>query len=552
MEEKLLTPNELWKGSEQLINNNNCNIVNYKLTDTHIIKELYVSSIGSGDNIVRTFIRIVMPKSIVKPSVLLYIPSPKSILSEKEMLELAESFAVVCYDYGGEYEGKDGFSTYQGTYSQYSFANSESNLAVATPSAMETPWYIWGLMLKSVIRIINNDSQLDGNNIVAAGDKHGSLLMWHALAFEESIRAGVSIIGYGFDPYKYLDCSPYGVKYEFTEDNLRWISALSAQAVARNVTKPILSLISTNNYYVSPNRLADLASSISLGSEFSLYIAPKLGCELDMISKKNFVTFIKNKLVGTKALPCTPYISVKQEDNKLNITIEPDGEPTQMKLVYSHGNSEFMYRNWMQKPIKQDEDGVYSTELDLKLYSDIVYYYITAEYEDSSVSTPLFDSLIEKQVYKEGTARIFYESRFGTDSFTVERLDKTFLDDDAMLKEGACGIKGLTTTRGKLVSYKMNDSRYAYPENFILQLDTYTDVEGEIVIKLLKKVNNELVWFCAKSEVKPSGKWEKQSFPTVEFKTDDFLVMKDWKDIYKMSIEGFDKANLLINNIIFI
>jgi hypothetical protein len=158
-------------------------------------------------------------------------------------------------------------------------------------------------------------------------------------------------------------------------------------------------------------------------------------------------------------------------------------------------------------------------------------------------------TLNEKQ-FKKGSNRILYEGRMGTGNFSISS-DELYIEDTLPhIDKGAFGINGVTTEKGSLITYKLADPNFMPEDTSIIQFDAYTEVDRTIVFSIYKEVEGKMTVFKAQYPLKPGATWNKIKFELNDFKTDEYIVMKNWNNILKTEISNVN--GVLINNILWV
>lgn len=549
------TPIDIWQNTNISDSDFNPSIIRETVIGEHTIKEIFITTLQGEGAFVRTFLRLVYPTALKKPSVALYIPSTKRIPTDGDLIALADGIAIATFDYVGGDVGI-GNSIYTGEFANLSYSNAKGSINNVVTDVASTCWIGWTRIARRVMHYLINSSFVSSTaKIAVIGEEEGAVIMWHISAFEPLATVGVSVLGYGFPPFKMLDCKD-AEKIPLTEDNEKWISGISSQSVAQYVNIQILSLISSNNPAVSIERLADVIGFLKNQNNGNLSISRGTGAELSRACYNAMCAFVKSALKpAAKAFPEKPTVTSSIEGDVMRIRIKSDKSPSRVFVMTTGTNVSFEYRDWTktEASLENKEEGIFVADIPLSDYSDKIYYYCAALYKDFYVSSLVYDAIFPHFVFKKGTSRVLFESRLGEDSFTSEGVCSFFLEQgNVHLDVGPCGINGITANKGSLIWYKLNNPKYAATEESLLQFDVAAKKEADITFKILKKVDGKLIFFSSKFSVKPSEKWTKLSLPHQEFKTDEFIVMKTWDNILKFKIEGYQDGEVLFNNFLFI
>ena len=118
------------------------------------------------------------------------------------------------------------------------------------------------------------------------------------------------------------------------------------------------------------------------------------------------------------------------------------------------------------------------------------------------------------------------------------------------IKKGGQGINGISVNEGNLTTYILSDSRYKAVPSGALRMDIYSEKAENVIIKVSKWINNELVEYCASYEYAPLNKWDKINLELSDFKNDKLIVLKDWENIVKLQL--LNAEQVLFNNILWV
>ena len=407
MDNKFLTPQSLWQDYKLNIGVLNLNIVNFYYEGDYKIKELYFNGLDSN---VRAFARIIYPKEAKKSlPTLIYAGEPDKIMDVPSLIKLCDGkMAVATIDYGGVEEDNLHFTRYKEEYSYAMYKNAEPILSTGKEKEIDV-WFLWGKLIRNFITLLCSDSLINAEKIVIGGLGAGSLLATHIAAVDKRVSALSIILGYGYPTLNKLDEGMLIEKSKLSEDDERWLSALSYEAYASYVNVPVLMLLASNFSSVNILRMSDLLDKFDNCAYSNISISARCSSNINEHNFNALFKFLKNVFKKSEDISLTPEVQYLIEDGYLKVTTPIKKKPKSVSLYLAHNQKCSQFRNWYEYSLAEDKKSdSYVANIRIDDFSDKLYFFVNANYKDYTLSSSFYTETIPHNYYDGGANCILY------------------------------------------------------------------------------------------------------------------------------------------------
>lgn len=558
MEYKLLTPMTLWQGYNPTIEPLEVVVNGVKNNEKYVSKEVTFTAETVSDGKIRAYANIVVQKNKVAPT-FLFLPGGEALIKRTNIFDriVEAGFNFVAVDYGGKSPKKDVFTQYPESLSYCNF--SENKHLVYNPCQADmSPWFVWMKVVRRAITLAFEESNVDKNNFFLIGNLEGGQLAWKVAGIDGRVSGVIPVGADGFTEFfnkpKY-DARP---TTQFSDEWECYLAGMSTQAYARMLQCPVYCVLGTNSSYSDMDRLTDLFNLIPHNKKYSSF---SVGTNMS-ISLQNFtgaVEFAKSMVCGTLDELPRPKIKTYVSDGRLYASVTELGDMAKTEIFYSTDEITPAFRRWEQceKPVILNNEEVLC-ELHPSEENDKLFVFANVTLKNGIVLSTqeiMMDltkvSLIDYDESAKTFERILFNGDMNVIPFSVEDFSPVVDNDVLKIKTGPQGLKGFTTTEGRLCTYSIEppESTTVRDEDYILQLEAFSEEKRDIRIVMYTAENGVTKYTCV-LHLEKSKKWQRFNLEINDFKTEDRKTLKDWRLVKVMKIK--DAENVLFNNILWI
>ncbi len=555
-----LTPVTLWKDFDDTLPLN-VETLSERREEGAVCRELYFSGRQAGEGRVKIYAQYFLPAGEERfPAVLVLFEAGSPFDAAFVRRFTARGYGVLCVDYCGE-NGMSAHTVYPEAVGYANFRRA-GELCRAEPSARETCWYEWAAVARYAAKFLASRGEI--TRFGAIGLRTGGEVLFKAAPYAQ-FSCMISVCAAGWLAYRGMEKFAEGEKKVFDEEHHRFIAGLDSQSYAPYVTCPVLLLSAVNDKKHDYDRVYDtfrlLPPAIDKAFLYSAHGNGLIGkhslADVDLFLDK----YLKERSVFVSG----PIGLTVEEDGEGNLVarvkFDEEGELHECGIFYTERITGSHARDWTRVLGNPSavRDGVGVFPLSLYEKSDRALVYAFANYTNNfSVTSKIREVVVEKP-YKNACigSRIVYSSeRDGLNGVSGFRRRARSVADcfadgngvDARLEAGYGGILGATAEAG-LVSYRVNEPRYAAPEGVSLRLDAYCKEDA-----LLKIVfyfdDDEENGYSAEVRVAGGGKWKGIFLDASDFKTATGAHMERFAGA--LSLVFVSSAEVLVNNIVWI
>ena len=552
MRNKVLTPLQLWADYDAARHSCAVSFTHYKTVDNRTVFSAYVSGEQVGDETIRIFVRGEMPKG-GSDNVVVYVGDAMYSGDYLSMAELVEDgFCVVAFDYCGRVEGKTDYTRYPADLAYCNYMQAGDHLTKAIPTAKETCIFTWAKVCRSVIGFAKQMCGADCK-LFLAGIRSGASIMWQAGAMDKRVDGLIGVLHAGWKEYvgvpKYSD-----ILFDMTDERERWLMGCSAQTYAKFISVPTLFVGSTNNTESSFDRIENTLGILRERVPVSQSICAGLTNTIDSAGISTIRHWIASQTSKSVVMPANPSVSVSIQDRAVVATVQPDAseEIAQIDIYYNFDEVQSDLRSW--KPLRvsvanpKEQIPVYTGNRLLFVHASVLY---KKGYRLSTL--PVVTHLDPEHLDVRTDVRkrpVIYERKDGIASWVAENEDRYSAYIMPRMAVGALDIQGITAERGNLSTYLIGEISPRMADQKLLQFDAYaaTDRACHVVVCVDEGAGKHRNYTA--SATIAGGAWNKVSLEVQSFKSDDFMTLKSWQKVKKLTFMQAD--GILFNNILWV
>ena len=544
MREQMLTPLDLWRDYSPSSEKLQVNILKQTADEKKRVRLVYISGATDNDDM-RIALKVVYPADAEVSPCFFYIPGFDLAPNNRIIDNLIKNgIAVITFDYLGRERPDMPVTKYEKGLSFAEAPQCFDVLESAYPTVRNSPWYVWSLAARRVLYYIANDQMLS-DKVMVYGENEGSMMAWHVAAFDDTITC-LAQTG-GFYP---ASIEKIENKAPLVPDNLRWIAGLTPEAYVQYVKCPVLTMAATNSSAETLERHDRMMMSLPADTIRYLTLTPMSERELSQHSFNTLLQFALKYLTGAEKVDFPESLELQTEQGekycKFSLQVPEDEKFFSVQLYFSTGISHPKFRCWRAAQMKKDK-GEYSVILDTSNMSDKLVVFASAVRGGCAFSTPVEYIALQK-IKVRNDNRILFDGRQGnTGTFTSKTGGLFWADTDCKLKKGPFDIEGLSSEKGVLQSFVLQDESFKPSADSLLTFDAYSEKDAEFILALYSEDGYR---YQAECSIKGGGGWQKIKLVAEDFKRDNRISADSWKDIIKISFENM--RGIIINNILWL
>ena len=524
---KFLTPVQLWQDFDPLSAPLDISIEYNTESDGLRLKGAYFTAVSEGDESVRAFAEIKALSSSPKKAILCVTNSgDQTALAEGFDELLKRGFAIMTVDVSGIPDEHGRATRYSAGFEYASFADRIPDRFLATPSAKDSPVYLWAKIARRAITLM--EYFYPKTKIAVMGAKTAADIAWQVAASDHRVAALVALLGDYSDP-------PVDENDSSNADS--YTMSISAKSAARLVKCPCLIATAANMHGGDAEKINEVAGQIRDGIPFALVVTPRLNAQIDSADLLSTYKWLDRTMKGDPSpeLKLSSYL----ENDALTFTLTCEVVKAQSaSLQVAYNNAMPQYRHWHEVPMKKKEDGSFTAEVPVWEDDHEVYAFATVAVSGGlSYSSKGLGTLVTSETpYQTSQFLLDTESDHG---FYSDNSAETFISykSDFSIEEAPDGVPGF---RGKgLLRTNILSERGRYDPAAALHISVYAKEDREIRIILLKESEEGVREYVATCFV-DAEEWTRLSLKTDDFKTRDFIPMKDWEGLLSIILPDTD------------
>ncbi len=473
---------------------------------------------------------------------------------------VAQGYGVLCVDYCGD-NGTEDHTVYPAAVDYANFVRAGSHLDRAEPSARETSWYEWAGVARYAAKFLATRPEV--TRFGAIGLRTGGEVLFKIAPYAQ-LSCMISVCAAGWLAYRGMEKFADGEKKVFDEEHHRFIAGIDSQSYAPYVKCPVLLLSAVNDKKHDYDRVYDTFQQLNPEIDTAFLYSEHGNGLIGMHSLADIDLFLDKYLKARSVFLCDPIaLTVEERDGALVARAEFDGEGElrECGIFYTERITGSHARDWTRvlgTPAQVHENvGIFPLSLYEKSSRALVYAF--ANYSNNFSVTSKIQEVTIKKPYRNACvkSRIIYSSeRDGLNGVSGFRRRARSIADcftdghgvDAKLVAGYGGIRGVTAEAG-IVSYRVNEPRYAAPEGASLRLDAYCSEDATLKVTFYFDEDEEN-GFSAEVRVAGGGKWKSILLDAADFKSATGAHLENFSDALSLVFVG--SAEVLVNNLVWI
>lgn len=536
---KFMTPVEVWKNFDPTTEPTETERIRTKTVGDITYETIYFTAKSVGEKKLRVCVKTARGAKAKgkKPALLVATPFFGVELNiERFKSTIDEGYVLVTFDCEGKTANKLRYTLYPEELDYCNVEKAGQAMYHAEPSAHETTWYNWAVIARRTITLMSELEYIDSDKIVMVGEGEGCPLVWQVAAMDSRLKGACTIFGYNL---KYEDGDP--------EERDCWVSGVDMRSYASYVNIPFLHIGASNKVDESFDTVLKIAENMKDKKEFYTDFAFGYEYGLSARQMKAFYTFLDKVFQGEEFAE-NPTLDVYANDDGDLIAKVGSETAKHAEVWYAYG-SESEKRLWKKVDCTR-KNGVFTAKVDLTVPDEILRIFGRVSYGKFSVcstSKVLVPATIGVKCSERRRTKILYDSVLDNAELLPVASHNVLPDDAVVIKDGAVGLKGVTTDLDGL-AYVRN------PENIIdfktvesLQFEFYGEEERNITVKLYMMGGKT---YTTDLNLAGGDAWQRVLLPVSSFKDENYKKMLSWDGLWKIEILGLKGA--LINKILVI
>ncbi len=563
MSSKILTPVSVWSGfSIDFIPQ--AETVDKVEDGKYVISTFYVGGKIVLDSQVKILCTSVKTKEKPEKAVLV-IPDFEKGIDFALLKALADQgYLALSVDLSGEQEGKNRYTVYPKSVEYANYQLAKDKLFSVEKDVLKTCWYEWDCTVKYVLEYLSKNLKIKDIGLIGVG-KAGTVL-WHVLANEKKVRFGVSILNAGWETYLNYDKFDSETPSNFTDEQVKYLAGIEAQAYAPYATCPVLVLSATNSFDFDCDRVMDTVSRVKenyySACDFSVNYS-------DCVSNKAFsnLLYFANKCFDEKGKPELPeYPDIKCDIREKTLKVNVSACEKDLKSVSVYAQEQTLTRDrrsWFkfgETSSKQGVSGEFTFDFIPYEETSLVLFFAKAEYENGyTISSYIIHKKLEKdevqRKYKTGIV-CSPRAEFSESVFSPDKTQDlaSFIDISGVCEiktvVGPMGIQGISCDRG-LKTFKINSKKDKPREDAILVMDVSLVKDGQFTATLLSEgANGEITEYTYVVPLLGGDLWHNLKIELNRFKSLEGRLLKSYDTVFAVKFNADQK--FLINNVLFL
>ena len=559
MEMQLLTPTEIWEGFNPVKENTETSIVSSRENDNIVTSELFFTSEKTRDGRVRVFARISydMRWRDPRPAILILPSQDSSRRFDDISASLVKEGYVVCIcDYCGNFGGDDE-NTHTAYPDEYSYAQAPkcfAGLYTLTTTGRDSAWFQWAKVARRAITMISEMRYVDAERIAVMGADNGAQIAWQVAGMDGRVRAAIPINGGG-----YLWCKDRsrfeGNTLPRNDEERAFSAGVGAETYAKFVSCPVCYIVSSNSVYTDVDRAGDILALVPAKAK-NLMIVRGSAAQISLSVYESLMVWLRKNFAHDSAPTPMPSVRFEADENSLYLHAVSPASPDKLSVFVSRGEPVSFARTWA--PLSEGQqvgDHELTFRIPVENPDEIVVAYASAVSDDGVLSCSPVSAFLPSEAgisavtgASTGSSRIIYSGDMGKGLFWVT-TDDFFLDDSLpSVTTGPFGIKGISTSKGKLVLCRTTHDDFSSGKNAILQMDIYSPEKKTVCFGFISYPDMTL--YRGYVALQGGDFWQKIKLSASDMKSEEGRPLPRFGICKQMTIA--DAENVVFNNIIWI
>ena len=561
----ILTPVSLWNGFK-IEENITAETVEVIACGDVTITCFYITGRTLTDGAVKIYCESAVKNELKLRSALLVVPSVENGIDRELLVKLAEEgYQAISVDYSGEREDKTNFTVYPPSRAYADYKNSKGKLYALTEDVDSTCWYEWDCVMKYALSYVCSLKTVI--SVGALGIGLGSTILWHVCANESRLSAAAFVMDSGWHIYKGFHKFGKEVPEMFSDEKLKILAGIEAQAYSPYVKCHVLSVVPTNNADFDVDRAGDTMARVGTGIYSAIdYSVNQVEC-VDKSAFEDVLVFFRTYLndgkKGDKNLPLAPELKCEIAEGKFLVTVKSeDKEEKTIRLYVAEQTVNPAERAWECADEKECSDSEAVLSYTSDIFSENLFYFVKTKYKQTgyTVSTGVFCKKNAKSEKSDSQAaaqnRVIFSGRNKLTGTVFAPLYKNVSrslidfngDGEISIKKGPMDIDGIYCKNG-LITYKINNDKDKPKDDAILLCDVYVK-EDRLAAFTLVSGEEEKTEYTAYVSLNGGNVWHNVKIPLSKFKSAEGRLLKGFESVTALAVKI--DGEYLINNLLWV
>ena len=560
MANTFLTPVTLWKDFDDTLPLEVMTL-SERNEDGIIQRDIRFLGRRAGDRRVNIYAKYVFPEKAGRfPAIMVFFEAGNPFDEVFVKRFVRRGYGVLCVDYCGD-NGTDLHTVYPPAVDYANYVRAGSHLNKAEPTARETSWYEWAGVARYAAKFLATREEV--TKYGAIGLRTGGEIIFKIAPYVK-LGCMISVCAAGWLAYRGREKFT-GEKQVFDEEHHRFIAGLDSQSYAPYINCPVLLLSAVNDTKHDYDRVYDTFQQLNPAIQKSFLYSSHGNGLIGSHSIADIDLFL-DKYLKDMSVFVSDTVDLAVEENDCGdlvakVTFDKDAELKECGIFFTEQISGAHARDWTRVLGSLNEVKDNSVVIPLSIYekSSRALVYAFANYSNNFSVTSKIQEVVITKPYRNAClkSRIIYsaerDSLNGVSGFRrrARSIASCFADStgvDAKLLPGDGGRLGATAEAG-LVSYRVNEPRYAAPDGASLRLDAYCKEDAHLKVIFYFDGNEEKA-FATEVWLEGGGKWKSFCFDASDFKSQTGEHIENFRNAVSLVFIG-DKE-VLINNILWI
>ena len=554
-ENNILAPTQLWKDYDPYSEPLRPSYLQFKEEENYYIVAAHINGDKYGDSYTRIFVYGYMPKQVNNNANIVFI---NDVMDQTFSIDNLKAYAIAGYgvftfDYIGKTQKHTNYTIYPDSISYANFSQAKEHLTKANPTAKDTTYFVWD---KVCMKVINLVKQLRGSDckIILSGYKTGADIALQVAAIDKRVNAVASFLNLGWKDYRNYPKLAQNIHMPIDDERKRWFAGCATESYLKFIKCPTLCVTTTNCSITSLDRIQDSMAILKDNKvPFSLSVLMGLSDSVSFRARSLLYGWTSNLIKGNK-LPKNPEIDIKLDKTGVviaTISVDNTMEIDDVIINYSYDELDSTLRSW-----SSSFTSLNNLKVQIPIYEETqtIFAYVTVNYKNgislSSIQKDLSipdEEIIQRLPVKK--SRIIFEKNMGIDGWIVEIVDSMFNFYEPQIVVGPLNLSGLTCEKGNLTTYSIGEYKLKSVSQNLLQFDAYSKTPRDLVVEVVSGTYGKYVKYTSTIHI-DSPSWKKISLKLSDFKDENRIPLKSWRDVKKLSFQNAN--NVLLNNIIWV
>ena len=551
----ILAPTQLWKDYDPNAVPLRPSYLQFQESDNYYSVEVYINGDKYDDSYTRIYVYGYMPKETSFNTNIIFINDvlDKSFSADNLKAYADAGYGVFTFDYVGKTSLHGHYTIYPQPVAYANYVDAGTHLTHAIPTAKDTSFFVWDKVCMKVIALIK---QLRGDDckIILSGYKTGADIALQVAAIDKRVDAVASFLNLGWKDYRGYPKLAEDLHMPIDDERKRWLAGAATESYLKFIKCPLLCVTTTNCSITSLDRIPDSVNILKGNrSTFSLSVISGLGDSVSFRARSLLYGWV-SALSQNKKLPKNPDVEFKIDKNG-NVIAQASIDKTldieDVTVNYSFDELDSTLRSWFSKDVPIED---LKTTLPIYDETQILFAYITVNYKNgislSSIVKYLRipnDTQVVRNPIKK--TRIIFQKNMGIDDWIVEIIGSMFQFYEPQIEQGPLNLSGLTCERGSLATYSIGSYKLKSISQNLLQFDACSIKDRKLLVEVCSGTYGMYKTYTAKVELK-KDKWTKCSLKLFDFKDENLVPLKSWRDVKKLAF--IDANGVLLNNILWV